>query len=392
MVLNIVRWFLGYISFEIEGECAEKVINKFIKEKISVWNIKKIGKTFYGRVLEPDLKNFEKIVTDNNCIYKIRGEKGWPFFRNKYRKRIGFVIGVVSFLCVIYSFSFYIWSVKVYGNENLTKEEVLKTVKELGVYPGVSKKSINFPLIEQMAMIKLKDVAWMSINVSGSCVNISLKEKLKQPEFVTKGEPCNIVAKCDGQIEKIETYSGTACVNVSDVVTQGQLLISGIVENLNSENSFVCAEGKVFAKVRKNIIQKVEINQPRARDTGKVIKKYTIYIFDTKIPIGSHKNISDNYRLEEKENKVVIFGFELPIKVKSDVYNEQIYEEISLSEEEAYAELEKSMAAREEEELLGCEILEKKSEKYVEGEQAVMNNTYLYVENIGKKEKILFED
>lgn len=392
LVLGIVRWFLGCISFEIEGECTEKIINRFIKEKISVWDISKIGKTFYGRVLEPDLENFEKIVKENNCSYRIRTKKGWPFFRSKYRKRIGFLIGVVAFLSVIYSFSFYIWNVKVSGNENLSTEEILNTVKELGIYPGVSKKSIDFPLIEQMAMIKLKDVAWMSINVCGSCVNISLKEKAKQPEFISKGDPCNIVAKSSGQIEKIETYSGTACVNTTDVVTQGQLLISGIVENSNKQNSFVCAEGKVFAKVRKNIVEKLEINQTRARDTGKTIKKYSFYIFGTKIPIGNPKNISDNYRLEEKENKVVIFGFELPIKMKSDVYNEQIYEEISLSEDDAYAELEKNLALREKNELSGCEILEKNSEKSVEGNQAIMSNTYVCMENIGKKEKILFED
>lgn len=392
LVLNIVRWYLGYISFEIEGECVEKLINRFIKEKISVWDISKVGKNFYGRVLEPDFEKFEKIVEDNNCSYKIRKEKGWPFFRNKYRKRIGFLVGVAVFLSVIYCFSFYIWNVKVSGNENLSADEVLQTVKELGIYPGVSKRSINFPQVEQMAMIRLKDVAWMSINVSGSCVNVSLKEKAKQPELVSKGEPCNIVAKCSGQIEKVETYSGTACVNTNDVVTEGQLLISGIVENLNSENSFVCAEGKVFAKVRKNIVQKIEINQTKAKDTGKVIKKYDFYVLGMRIPVGHGKNTDENYRVEEKENKPVVFGIELPFKMKKDTYYEQSYENISLSEEEAYAELEKNIDAEEKQGLSDCQILEKSSEKYVEGDQAVINNTYVCMENIGKKEKILFED
>ena len=383
---------MGYISFEIEGECTEKLINRFIKEKISVWNISKVGKSFYGRVLEPDFEKFEKIVEENNCSYKIKKEKGWPFFRNKYRKRIGFLIGVAAFLSVIYCFSFYIWSVRVSGNENLSTDEVLQTVRELGIYPGVSKRSIDFPQVEQMAMIRLKDVAWMSINVSGSCVTVSLKEKSKQPELISKGEPCNIVARCSGQIEKVETFSGTACVSANDVVTQGQLLISGIVENLNSENSFVCAEGKVFAKVRKNIVQKIEINQTRVKDTGKVIKKYDFYIFGIKIPVGNPKNTDENYRLEEKESKPVIFGVELPFKIKKDTYYEQLYEDISLSEEEAYSELEKNINDREKQEFLDCEILEKSSSKYVEGEQAVINNTYICMENIGKKEKILFED
>ncbi len=390
--MNVVRWFVGYISFEVEGDCIENIINKFIKEKITVWDISKVGKNFYGKILEPDFEKFEKIVKDNNCLYNIKKEKGWPFFKSKYNKRIGFLIGTSLFLGVIYFFSFYIWSVNVSGNENLSSEEVIQTMKDLGIYPGVSKRSIDFPQVEQMAMIRLKDVAWMSINVSGSCVNVSLKEKVKQPELSSKGEPCNIVAKCNGQIEKIETYSGTACVSTNDVVTQGQLLISGIVENLNSENSFVCAEGKVFAKVRKNIVKKIEINQTKAEDTGKVLKEYEFYIFGMKIPVKFHKDTGENYRLEENEKKIILFGIEMPFKMKSDIYHEQFCEKISLSEEEAYSELEKNIANEEEQELSDCEILEKSSEKYIEGEEAVINNTYVCMENIGKKEKILFED
>ena len=111
-----------------------------------------------------------------------------------------------------------------------------------------------------------------------------------------------------------------------------------------------------------------------------------------RIPVGHGKNTDENYRVEEKENKPVVFGIELPFKMKKDTYYEQSYENISLSEEEAYAELEKNIDAEEKQGLSDCQILEKSSEKYVEGDQAVINNTYVCMENIGKKEKILFED
>ena len=78
--------------------------------------------------------------------------------------------------------------------------------------------------------------------------------------------------------------------------------------------------------------------------------------------------------------------------MKKDTYYEQSYEDISLTEEEAYSELEKNIDAKEKQEFSECKILEKSSEKYVEGDQAFINNTYVCMENIGKKEKILFED
>ena len=50
-------------------------------------------------------------------------------------------------------------------------------------------------------------------------------------------------------------------VNIGDVVSEGQLLISGIVEGMSGGNEFVCAEGKIYAKTFRVLTERLKIDQ-----------------------------------------------------------------------------------------------------------------------------------
>ena len=63
LILNIVRWYLGYISFEIEGECVEKLINRFIKE---------IPEEFSQKIEE--IRDFEYKSVSENEISEVISE------------------------------------------------------------------------------------------------------------------------------------------------------------------------------------------------------------------------------------------------------------------------------------------------------------------------------
>ena len=63
-------------------------------------------------------------------------------------------------------------------------------------------------LLEQAAMVKLKDVSWMSINLQGSVASVELKERDVPPEAVPMTEPCNLKASYPGQVVRLEVISG----------------------------------------------------------------------------------------------------------------------------------------------------------------------------------------
>ena len=63
------------------------------------------------------------------------------------------------------------------------------------------------------------------------------------PEFPDSTTPCNIVASQDGTIMGIEATVGVAEVRSGDAVLKGDLLISGITENLDKTYNLKAARG-----------------------------------------------------------------------------------------------------------------------------------------------------
>lgn len=389
MILQCFRWLFGYVSFELIGESPEQFINFIVKNKINIWDISKYGFILKGKVIASEYKTLCLFAKKCCCKIKLKSKKGFPFVKIKYKKRTGFFAGIMFFLIVIYVCSLFVWSVTVSGNENIKSEEILSVVAELGVRPGVLKKSIDIPTVKQAAMRRLEDVAWLSINISGSKANVSVKEKIKKPEIVKSGEPCNIVAICDGQIERLETFKGTPCVNAGDVVVKGQLLISGVVENLNSENCFLDADGKVFAKTRKKIIEKIRTNQVVTKNTGKSIMRLRLKIGNGTLPLfGFWRKTNDNYQLEMTEHAIIFFGVELPVKICKECWHEKKNEEITLTNEEGYLQIESNILKREKEELSEVTIVDKAIKKSESSGELTEEVEYICIENIGRKEKI----
>ena len=392
MILQCIRWIFGYASFELIGEYPEKFINLTVKNKINIWDIKKYGFVLNGKVQASEYRRLRLCAKKAHCKIKIKGKKGFPFIKMKYKKRIGFFVGVLFLLVMVYIFSLFIWSVDVSGNENIKSEEILQVASELGVRPGIFKKSINVSNVTLAAMEKFEDVAWMSINISGSKVNISIKEKIKKPDIAKNGEPCNIVASCDGQIERLETFKGEPCVNVGDIVVKGQLLISGVMENLNGGSYFLDADGKVFAKTVKKITEKVKTSQTITKDTGKNATRLRLEICGGTVPFwGYWKNINDNYQVETTENVMNLFGLELPAKICKEYCREQEKEEITLTSEEAYLQIENNILKRENEEFKGVAILDKTVKKSENDGELSEEVEYVCAENIACKEKINIE-
>ncbi len=391
LLLNFFRWIKGYVSFTISSDCPEKFVNLLRKENINLWNLKKVCGVFSGDIIASEYKLLRGIAKKSNSKVKLKAKKGLPFIAFKYRRRWGAVAGFSVFILIIYSFSLYVWSVKVTGNEAIPEQEVVKVMQELGVSPGTLKSRINSKIIKQMAMARLGSVAWMSLNINGSCVEVNLKEKVVAPEIFHAGEPCNIIAGEDGQIERLETYCGTPTVNIGDVVTKGQLLVSGVVECADAHNLFLSADCRVFAKTKKKLIEKVPLNALKASDTGKIIKKYRMKIFNFEIPIGVWRKTDETFRYEVTCENLKIFNTELPVKIYKEIWYEQRCDEITLTDEQARQEAEKNMACRESLELEGAQILEKNTNGREENGEYILEVDFICIEDIAIKEKISFE-
>lgn len=391
MLLKSLRWIFGYVSFEAIGESPEKLINLSVKNSIGLWDLKKVNKSLYGNIMLPEYENFTQIAKKCNCEINPIKKTGFPFVKLRYSKRWGALIGIIIFAAIIWISSLYVWSINVSGNNEISSEDIINTAKDCGICPGILKKRIDVSSTEQMIMSKLGNIAWMSVNIEGSCVNIIVKEKIVSPEIVGESEPCNIIASKDGQIERLETYKGTPVVSAGDIVTKGQLLVSGVVEGPDFKSGLTDADCKVFAKTKHKVERKIPLTTVQAKDTGKIVKKYRIKAFGKEFSIWSPKKIDDTYRCENSSNNAKFFGVDIPIVLYTEKWYEQECSEKTITSEEAKKEIVEELSKIQYENNQDIKILEKFEEEHEENGEYIYNVIFSCIENIGKREKIEIE-
>lgn len=388
MLVNIIRWLLGCVKFRLSGGFPERLVNLSVRNRISIHNIKRLKDGIEGEVAAKEYFLLRKLAKDCGCKIRISKKFGYPFKMKRYKKRKGIFVGLIFFAMILYSLSSYIWSVDVKGNSNIPTEEILNAMDELGVSGGSLKKRINIPMVRQEAMLKLSGISWISVNVTGSHADILVKEKVEAPKITHENSPCDIKAACDGKIDRIETFNGTPAVNSGDAVLKGQLLISGIVENLFGGSSFVHSDGKVYAYTKRTIKEEVKLSQEKAIDTGKVTKKYRIKIFGLEIPFGLWHKANETDRSEFYSNKLCLGKMKLPIVFYEEKRYEQLYDVVNLSYAEALDEAKKLIDKRAREELKDKEILDMRLEDKEENGACVVLAEYDCLEDIGHKEEI----
>ena len=181
---------------------------------------------------------------------------------------------------------------------------------DLGVTEGIRAKSINSNLLSQKLALKNPNIAWASFNVEGSKLTVNITEtKLEDKENIKT--PVNIFATADGIIRKIDITGGQVQVKIGDVVRKGDLLVSGVREGIN-ETVFDKVSGKVFANTNRVFLKSKSYKQELYENTGEVIEKKVLSIFNLDIPLYLG-DIKKDYTSDKKKENLRLLGKEIPV-------------------------------------------------------------------------------
>ena len=197
MYIQILKGYaLGYVRIIIEGFFIERLINLCIKRKILLWNTKrKKASVLEANVSIKDFKNLVKIAKETKCKVKIKQKRGLPFIFNKYKKRKIFFIFLIIISASIITLSNFIWNIEIEGNNNISKEEILKSLEEDGLKIGTAKAKINIKELTNKMRLNRNDLAWVGIEIKGTNAKVKLVEAQKKPDIIQEDEYCNVVAK-----------------------------------------------------------------------------------------------------------------------------------------------------------------------------------------------------
>lgn len=318
-IIDLIRFFSGYLTVSFSGEFAERLINICAKNRISLWNIKSKNGEFYVNI---GIKSFRKLrFLKRKCKVKVKIIKkhGIRFFLNSNKLRFGIAVGLAVYFFTIAYLSSFIWDIEICSDQPIDEKEIVNKLEEMKIREGVRKSSIDSNNQRLELIMNVDDLSWAALNIEGTklTVDIRVGEKIDKKD----NRPSNLIAAKDAVVKRIFVTSGQTLVSTDQTVLKGEILVSGIIEDKMGKTSLKHSSGEIFAITKESISITVPYEQKKKIQTGKKDKRTVISFFGIKIPlfIGSVK-FENNKQITNKRSCVL--GKKLPISLITTTFYE----------------------------------------------------------------------
>ncbi len=329
-VIKTWNYLRGYVIIRVEGLTLERFLNLAATNDIYLWDIKRVNYTVLEmRASIEGFKALKEIVKKVGCRVEIIDKRGLPFilYRLKMRKMLGF--GMIIFLGLIVFLSSFIWDIEVMGNEKIKTQDIIKVLEKENIKTGIIKYNIDKDYTKYFLLDQFDNFSFISVDIKGTKLIIEVKEQDLPPERIDITTPCNIVASKKGVIVKAIAKNGEAVVRKGDIVDKGQVLITGVVPNLNTGGHIVVhSEGEVLAKT----VYSYKLDEPIMKnvkvETGKSMEMRELKFGQKGIKFSKGEIPFKDYTEEVREVKLFKKNINLPIKLLVYEYKEVETKEI----------------------------------------------------------------
>lgn len=296
-----------------------------MNKKIFLWNLTRQNGTIVKiRIGVSDFKQIKQIAKQTKSRIKIKSKKGLPFLINRYKKRKFFAITFIVIAILIFLLTRYVWNIEIKGLVNISKEEILQELKNNGIDIGKKINDINTENIINQIRVNRDDIAWIGIDLRGTNAIIEIVEAEEKPDIIDENKICNIIAKKDGIITKINVQKGTGRAVVGDTIKTGDLLVEGIMEGKYTGNRFVHSQAEVYAKVWYTNEKTAPLTEEYYTDTGRVENKYQININNFKINLNKGVSKFEKYDTMSTNKKIRLFSnLYIPVEIIKISYFEK---------------------------------------------------------------------
>ncbi len=251
MVIKLIRWLKGYVQFVGVGKFPERFINLLNHNGILYWDLYPTQGGITGAMPIYNYLRIRKYANRASIKLKVTKKKGLPIFINKHKNRKGILIGAVCAVVIMAILNQFVWVVNINGLNNLSYAQVKATIEDCGLKVGVYKNKLDISQVERNVILNMPEIGWISINCINNIATVEIKEKSEKPPIEDTSYPCNLVATTDGVITKTVVSNGDCKVLTGSAVAEGQLLISGIKEQVDESINYVHSQGEVYADVQK---------------------------------------------------------------------------------------------------------------------------------------------
>lgn len=352
-LMNFIR---GMVCVKLTCLFPERMINLCAQAGIEFWAMEWLdGNTVRLTTRRSTLGLLEELAQKVGCEVERESSRGLPDFLGRFRTRYAFLAGLAFALCAVSVLSRFVLTVEVSGNERVPTAVILSQLRRLGVRPGAYGPALERRQLAQDALVELKDLSWMAINLHGTRVEVVVRERVKQPERLDESGWFDIVAQADGIITHIEPEQGDAAVEEGAVVAKGDVLISGTVTlepPLYSDQPVryyqTHARGRVWARTWRTLTAAIPLRAEVKDYTGAEKSVWSINFLGRRMKIFGNAGISQAMydKITTVRPAVLPGGRELPLALCRETFREYLPRTVEVDREAAQALLEEQLQKR----------------------------------------------
>lgn len=321
MLKHITNLLKGEVTARVESGFPERVLNICAEYGILFWNLKwESGVSFTFSLTRKNWKRLRRLSRRLDCDLTALSWRGTPFFLGRLRHRYGLWITLGLCTLALFYGSFFIWDFSIEGNETVSEQEILRALEKCGVEFGTFGYAVNSFQLRNNLLLELPRLSYIAINVRGCRAYVQVRERIEPPTIISRQEPGNTVAKKDALVTAIQPWDGEKMVLPGTVVTEGQLLISGVVENSYSGTRFLRGMGLVYGRTWYTLQCKVPLTVLKKSYTGEEITRKAVLIGKNRINLYiDSSNLGDTCdKISSQEQCTLPGGIPLPVTIVTE--------------------------------------------------------------------------
>lgn len=328
-LINLLR---GEVWLEVEGAFPERFLNICAANNIPFWDLVWKSETcLQVRVTRKHYRLLTSYAGRAMCKITPLKREGLPFFLGRFRRRYALLVGLAICLGAVMVLSNFVLDIQVTGNNTVSTGRILTELRGLGVRVGVYGPSIDSGAIEHKLLLRIPELSWFTVNLSGCRANVIVRERVPKPKIVDVNDPSNVVATKAGIITRVEVLQGAPQVAAGATVLPGELLISGVddVESAAGDGSstgarYLHAMGNVYARTWYTLSAETPLTAYSKQYTGEKKSRYSLLWGEACINFYGNGRISyDNYdKIENTYSLKLPDGFTLPLSLRKESYTE----------------------------------------------------------------------
>lgn len=320
-----VNYLRGNVRVRVECPFPERLVNICAQNDIEFWDLQRQSTTTVHITMH--IAGYRKLrsLADSAGFEISQVQKsGVPFFIWKIRKRYFLLAGMFFMFAAVWIMSLFVWEIDVIGNDEVSTQQILEALDDVGVGIGAFGPAIKSEVISNDIILKLPELAWIAVNVSGSHADVLVRERIPKPPIIDEYAPTMVYAMKSGIITKMSVLEGVRVLTEGNTVQAGDVIVSGIMDSIASGKRTVHAMAEVNARTWYEMSSQMVLDTAKKEYTGESETKTAIIIAGFRINLYFNGGISfaDYDKITTHKTLSLPTGNMLPITIVREKYTE----------------------------------------------------------------------